>query len=293
MLGLSERQLRGWEKAGLIEPVQTYGFPQLVALRALAKLKEANLPALQIRRAVSAVRARLRDLPDPLTQVKLYSDGHRIRVQLGGQKMEAVSGQLLLDFDEAEMERLVALPSREQEDLAAAVRKKQLQAETWFLRGVEMEQANEPVDKIIDAYRLAVSLDPALAAAQVNLGTIYFNTRDFARAEKYYQRAIEANPRYPLAHFNLGNLYDERGDRAKALTHYLMAIRLDSQYADAHYNLALLYQGAGETMKAVRHWRIYLKLDPSSAWTEVARRELDKLYASTVVRGNGPRNRTG
>ena len=30
-------------------------------------------------------------------------------------------------------------------------------------------------------------------------------------------------------------------------------------------------------MKAVHHWRAYLKLDPSSEWSGIARRELDKL----------------
>jgi len=55
-----------------------------------------------------------------------------------------------------------------------------------------------------------------------------------------------------------------------------------------HYNLALLHQGAGDVMKAVRHWRAYLKLDGSSEWSRIARRELGKLEAATVLRGNRP-----
>jgi tetratricopeptide (TPR) repeat protein len=122
----------------------------------------------------------------------------------------------------------------------------------------------------------------------VNLGTIHFNAKQFARAESCYRRALEADATYALAHFNIGNLYDERGDYDRALRHYLEAVRLSPQYADAHYNLALLHQGAGHVMDAVRHWKLYLKLDPASSWSAIARRELDKLRRSTVVRNTPP-----
>jgi tetratricopeptide (TPR) repeat protein len=285
MLGISERQLRQWEKLGLVERADVYHFHGLIALRTLTRLREAKLPVAQIQRAVVAVRRKLSGSADPLTEVRLYSEGNRIRVQLGGQKMESESGQLLLDFGEAELERLVSLPRpRIQEDDTEAKRRHR-EAETWFLRGVEMEQTGSPIDEVIDAYTIAISLDPKLAAAMVNLGTIHFTGQRFDKAEKYYARALEANPQYPLAHFNMGNLWDERGDREKAKQHYLQALTLDAQYADAHYNLALLYQTAGEAMKAMRHWKTYLKLDPRSQWAEVARRELDRLYSSALVKG--------
>jgi hypothetical protein len=35
----------------------------------------------------------------------------------------------------------------------------------------------------------------------------------------------------------------------------------------------------------MRHWRAYLKLDPTSTWAQIARRELNKLQAMTVVHG--------
>ncbi len=287
MLGISERQLRRWEQLGLVEPSDVYHFHGLIALQTLVRLREAKLPVTKIQRAVVAVRKKLAGYADPLTEVRLYSEGRRIRVQLGGQKMESESGQLLLDFGGAELERLISLPPpRIQEDDTETLRRHR-EAETWFLRGVEMEQTGAPIDEVIDAYTIAISLDPKLAAAMVNLGTIHFTGQRFDKAEKYYARALEANPKYPLAHFNIGNLWDERGDREKAKQHYLEALALDAQYADAHYNLALLYQTAGETMKAMRHWRTYLKLDPRSQWADVARRELDRLYASAVVKGGG------
>jgi tetratricopeptide (TPR) repeat protein len=281
---VSERQLREWEKAGLVAPAEAYDFSKLSAIRALALMKSAGLPLARIRRVLEAVVAKLDGITDPLTQVRVYIEGRRVRVQVGKQRMEPESGQLVLDLDGTGQERTAVLAPRIKEDHAAKQRKLH-DAEQWFLRGVELEQAHAPVQQAIDAYQLAISLDPKLAAAAVNLGTIYFTSQDWPRAEKYYAKAIETNPDYPLAHFNIGNLYDERGDRARAREHYQKALDLDPRYSDAHYNLALLYQNEGQTMKAVRHWRAYIKLDPTSSWADVARRELDKLYRETVVPG--------
>ncbi len=286
MARVSASQLRRWEQSGLIEEAVSFDFRQLLALRVLVQLKASKVRPDKIRRALDSVRQKLDGVANPLTDLKLYVDGKRIHVRIGGQHLEAESGQLVLAFhDEPGYDTAVALPNRADEERAAASRRKQQEAETWFLRGVELEQNGGTRDRIVDAYCVAIALDPHFAAALVNLGTVYFSERDLLRAEKYYIRALEANPNYALAHFNLGNLHDERGAEEEARRHYLAALDIDANYADAHYNLALLYQNKRETMKAVRHWRAYLQIDPASPWAEAARRELNRLIASTVVPG--------
>jgi tetratricopeptide (TPR) repeat protein len=200
--------------------------------------------------------------------------------------MEAISGQLLFDFDTHELNKLLLFPAKGQHPNERRARQSQkVEAELWFQRALDLEQSGAPVEEIIEAYERASELDEQSAGALVNLGTLHFNARRWSDAERYYRRALDADPNYALAHFNLGNLYDEKGDRGKALNHYIAAIRLHSTYADAHYNIALLYQTSGQVMKAVRHWRIYLKLDPGSSWSIIARRELDKLRKATVLDG--------
>jgi tetratricopeptide (TPR) repeat protein len=195
--------------------------------------------------------------------------------------MEPVSGQLLLNFDQTELRRLLSFPGRNESDERA----RRQQADSWFQKGLELERAGGPVEEAISAYETAATLDPTSAGALVNLGTIYFNARTWSKSEHYYRTAIEVDPNYALAHFNLANLYDERGDYAQAMVHYETAVKLNPRYSDAHYNLALLYQGNGQVMEAVRHWKSYLKLDPGSAWSAIARRELDKLRKTTVLQG--------
>jgi tetratricopeptide (TPR) repeat protein len=279
---ITERQLRSWERQKLVSPSDSYAFPQLVALRTLAKLKKSRLPAAQIRRTLAALTRQIRGIQDPLTQLKIYADGRKIRVELEGRAMEAESGQLLLDFDPADLKRLVEFHAKKSPD---AERDRRAAAERWFQRGLELEQTGSPIEEIVDAYRKALELDPRSTGALVNLGTIYFNARNWKEAERYYTTALDVDPQYALAHFDLANLYDERGERAKALEHYLAALRVSPNYADAHYNIALVYQGSNQPMKAARHWAAYLKLDPSSQWATLARRELAKLREATVVGG--------
>ena len=286
-LGVSEQQLRSWEKQKFIPAGKSFSFSDLLALRTLAALRKNRIAPAQIRNALDAVRVRLRDIRNPLTELKLYSDGRKIQVQFAGQKMEPVSGQLLLDFDEAEISKLLSFPgATPAADTPATQNQKRREAETWFERGLELEQVGAPMEEIILAYEKAAELDPTSAGALVNLGTVYFNARNWREAERRYRKALEIDAEYALAHFNLGNLFDERGDRTKALSHYQAALKVHANYADAHYNIALLYQATNQALKAVRHWKAYLKLDPSSTWADIARRELDKLRASTIVRGD-------
>lgn len=282
LAGVSERQLRSWERQKLIATGASYGFGELLKLRMLTQLRKKGMAAAQMRRALHAVARKLEGVEHPLTELQVYTEGKRIRVEIDGHHMEAESGQLLLDFGPAEISRLLEFKARENPRAEAERRE---EAERWFQRGLELEQTGGPVEHILEAYLKAVELDPQSAGALVNLGTLYFNTRDFTRAERCYKQALDVDPEYALAHFDLANLYDERGQRDLALRHYLNALRISPNYADAHYNIALLYQGSNQALKAVHHWMSYVKLDPTSQWATIARRELAKLRKAAVVPG--------
>lgn len=281
MLGISARQLRGWERQGFVPPLEAFAFTDLIALESLKKLRANRVSSERIRRAVRALREKLHGVENPFKELKIFCEGRKVAVILDGQKMEPVSGQLLLDFDRKELKSLLAFPRQQR----TAGRAKSREAEQWFERGIELEQTGAPPEEIIDAYQQALTLDPGSAGAAVNLGTIYYHLRRWDDAERCYQQALATDPSYALAHFNLGNLFDERGNPEQAAGHYLAALQLNPNYADAHYNLALLYQIRGESMNAVRHWKAYLKLDGTSSWAAIARRELDKIRRAAVVPG--------
>lgn len=288
LLSVTERQLRSWEKQDLIAPAESYGFADLLALRAIVKLRDSRISTAKLRRALAAIRAKLGDVANPLVELRLFSDGKNIRVQLGRQTMEPLTGQLLLDFGESELKRLLSFPGETARPQPASARIERDSAPDLFQKALDFERVGD-VPEAIETYLRVVEVDPGFAGAWVNLGTIYFGARDFEKAISYYRKAVEADPNYPLARFNLGNLHDELGNRPEALAQYQAALRLQPHYADAHYNIALLYQAAGQLLHAVRHWKTYLKLDPASPWAGIARRELKKLYRETIVDGTESR----
>ena len=274
--GLSERQLRGWERQGLIPASKSYTFSDLIAFQTLIKLRENRISSKEILRALESLREKLGWVKQPLSELRVVSDGGRIAVQLSGQKMEAVSGQILFDFDASELGGIKSFPGPKPKF------DRSHESEAWFQKGLELEESGAPVEDAVDAYRKVLDLNPGAAGSLVNLGTIYYRLHKFEEAEKYYLKAIEADPGYPLAQFNLGNLYDEQGRFTEAVDFYRRALELNPQYADAHFNLALLCERQGEAMKAVHHWKAYLKLDNSGQWAEIARRQLERLRQAVI-----------
>ena len=279
ILGISEQQLLGWERQGLIPAAREYSFSDLIALRTLKELRQKRVSSRLIGRALASLRSKLAEVPDPLKELKMWRDGKRIAVQVDGQRMEAISGQLLIDFESAEIDNLRSFP-RETNQESARRRK---EADFWFEKGLDLEESGAPVKQVMEAYEKALELCQVAVGALVNLGTVHFQLRQFAEAETYYRRAVEADPGYALAHFNLGNLYDEQNDLERASRHYVMALQLNPQYADAHYNMALLCERKGDLLTATRHWKVYLKIDPSSEWAAIAHRQLERLRKETVI----------
>jgi tetratricopeptide (TPR) repeat protein len=275
--GLSERQLRSWERQDLLSPLDTYSFSDLISIQTLIKLREKRIQPRQIGRALASLRKKLDWVKQPLSELRIVSDGKKIAVHLGGQRMEAITGQILFDFDTASLGDVKSFPERKRSV------NRMRESEAWFQKGLELEETGAPVSQAIEAYRKVLELNPEAAGALVNLGTIYYRQRKYPEAEKYYRDAIAADSAYPLAQFNLGNLYDEQGRIPEAMEHYRAALHLNPQYADAHFNLALLCERAGESLKAVHHWKCYLKLDSSGQWAEIARRQLDRLRQATLI----------
>jgi tetratricopeptide (TPR) repeat protein len=270
--GVTERQLRSWEKQQLIAASASYSFSDLIAIQTIVKLRENRIGPRQIGRALEALRQKLDWVKQPLSELRVVSDGRKIAVHVAGQRMEAISGQILFDFEASTLGGIKSFPERRH---SAASRTRE--SEVWFQKGLELEETGAPVEEAIEAYRKVLELNPSAAGALVNLGTIYYRMRKFGEAEKHYQRAIEEDPTYPLAEFNLGNLYDEQNRVTEAEQHYRRALQLNPNYADAHFNLALLCERTSDTLKAVHHWKAYLKLDNSGQWAEIARRQLERL----------------
>lgn len=284
ILGINENRLRSWERLGLTEVRERYSFADLISLKTLQSLRENRIPATRIREALRSLRRRLSNVSRPLDELKIVSDGRRIAVEMPGVKMEALTGQMIFDFD-AEALRSVATLESQQSSPAQSARADG--GESLFQYALELERSGAPANEIIDVYRKVLKRNPDVAGAWINLGTLHYRQGRLQLAEQSYQQALEAFPEYALAHFNLGNVCEDTDRLEEAAEHYRQALRCRTDYADAHYNLALVEEQRKHFLEATKHWQAYLNLDSSSPWSNIARRKRECLLRLTAA-GNPP-----
>ena len=65
----------------------------------------------------------------------------------------------------------------------------------------------------------ALALNPALAEAHLQLGTLYSSQQNHSAAAGAYQRAIDLNPSLSLAHYRLGRALVLLGDPQQGKRH--------------------------------------------------------------------------
>jgi len=83
---------------------------------------------------------------------------------------------------------------------------------------------------------------------------------DLGQIGSLLQKAISADPRLPEAHLQLGNLTSDQGKFAEAIPEYQRALELDTDLADAHYRLAQAYVRTGQKEKAQEQFTRYQTL---------------------------------
>jgi tetratricopeptide (TPR) repeat protein len=272
ILHISGKQLASWQKAGLVAEAETYSFFDLLQLKKVRDLAARKVRPGVIRQSLEAMQKQVAGMENPLLEAGTFSVGTRIAFRHKGRAVEPMSGQFVMDFYPREVVAANTAATAKVRTLRSAET-----AAEFFARGIALEEDPTAQDEAIAAYKRAIELEPAHAAAHINLGTLYYNRRDYPLAEKHYRAAIAADSRYALAYFDLGNVLDETGRMLDAVKAYKQALQLASTYADAHYNLALAYEKLKQPRLALRHWRAYLKLDNIGPWAVHARNQVEKI----------------
>ena len=288
ILHLQSRQLVAWERAGLVPSLpgkeKVYSFEHLSQLRALREMRGKRLSIQSIRRSVDAMQ-KVSGMRNALVETSAVlrgsGRGSGLSFRMGGALVDPMTRQLAFDFSTSPGRRVSF-----ETPMAHAVHEKTsstaqlaMQVQEMFLKGVQMEEKAATVQDAAEIYSAILQMKPDHAPACINLGTIFYNQQEFARAEQMYRRATEADPHYALAFFDLGNVLDEMQRLDEAIEAYMRAITIVPQYADAHYNLALAYERQGERRRALRHWTAYIRLDPVGPWAAHAKGQTRKILS--------------
>ncbi|HDD35822.1 MAG TPA: tetratricopeptide repeat protein [Candidatus Desulfofervidus auxilii] len=266
LAGISENQIRYWEKIGLVPCIKRekrklfFDFKALVAFKTIKALQQRGVSLKKIKRALEQLKNIMPNVKYPLTETKISIKGKRIIFDARGLKFEP-SGQLLLNFINQK---------------GAVISLKKDKVEDLFFKALQYEE-NGDYKSAKACYLKVLSLDSEHVDALVNLGNIQYHLGMFNEAENLYRKALSLNPDHPEANYNLANLLEEKEDIENAILFYKKAIHEDPEFKDAYFNLARLLEKKQVFKEAKKYWEFYLKLDSESEWANYARKRLEHL----------------
>ncbi len=114
----------------------------------------------------------------------------------------------------------------------------------------------------IDAYKLAIRLDPNYSPAFGGLGDAYLNSGNSQEAEKAYKEQVRLAPSDPQAQFDLGYFYNAMGRHGEAFQPLVKATSLDPNFAEAFYGIGYAYLRGTEFEKSITYLRSAIRLKP-------------------------------
>jgi tetratricopeptide (TPR) repeat protein len=265
LTGISESQIRYWDRQGLITHREKdrgrlwFDFQSLVAFRTVRDLRRQGVSLRRIRNCVEKLRQIIPGLKQPLSEVRIALVENQLILGKNRRRFTP-EGQLFIDFDGVASASVTPAPERSEE---------------LFFLALEDEDAGR-LSEAREKYEKLLAAIPDHVDALVNLGTIHFLGGRETEAAARYLQALALNPEHAEANYNLANLMEGQGELDAATLFYKKAIQVEPEFADAHFNLAMVLEALGNARRAQEHWRRYLELDPESKWAEFIKRRLEE-----------------
>ena len=114
----------------------------------------------------------------------------------------------------------------------------------------------------IEAYKLAIRLDPNYAPAFGGLGDAYLNSGNSQQAETAYKEQVRLAPSDAQAQFDLGYFYNAMGRHGEAFGPLVKATSLDPNFAEAFYGIGYAYLRGADFEKSIPFFRSAVRIKP-------------------------------
>lgn len=132
----------------------------------------------------------------------------------------------------------------------------------------EYEEAQKKLSRrdttsAVEHLERAVAIAPQFAVAWNNLGTIAYQTRQYARADAYFRKALDENPGAYEPLVNLGGVLLNEGKPAQALSYNRSAVLSRPHDALANSQLGMNYFALGNLDFAEKYLGVAKRIDPT------------------------------
>ncbi|HVO20170.1 MAG TPA: tetratricopeptide repeat protein [Anaeromyxobacter sp.] len=130
----------------------------------------------------------------------------------------------------------------------------------------------------IAAAQAVLDKDPKNVRAWIDLGNLYFDTKQPQKSVDAYARALELDPGNPNVLTDQGVMYRALGAYDRAVANFQKASEIDPQHLQSLYNLGVVYAfDLKDPAKAEAAWNRIIQLAPSSENAAQARQALAQI----------------
>jgi len=130
------------------------------------------------------------------------------------------------------------------------------------------------LDKAIEEYKIALSIDPNYAKDYNALGTCYYEKGAYDSAIVEFEKALKSDPGFISAYANLGSVFGDKGLYQEATRCFEESIHLDRKFLNAYNGLGVTYARMKDYDRARQSWEKALQIDPKN---KEAKDNLQKL----------------
>jgi tetratricopeptide (TPR) repeat protein len=135
----------------------------------------------------------------------------------------------------------------------------------------------------IGNYKEILKKDPNNLQALINIGNLYFDTRQDLLAIEHYQKALVLDPRNVNVRTDMAVCFRRTGNPDRAVEELKKAISMDTRHAQARYNLGIiLIHDKNDVEGGVRAWEALLENVPNYPYRDSLKSEIERMRGMAV-----------
>ncbi len=124
-------------------------------------------------------------------------------------------------------------------------------------------QSGADLSNMIAALEREVAANPANVNAWINLGNNYFDTNQYEKSIRAYNKALELNPNNANVWTDMGVMYRRAGKPQEAIKAFDKAVEVDPKHETSRFNKGIvLMHDLQDIQGAIEAWEGLLQINP-------------------------------
>ena len=146
------------------------------------------------------------------------------------------------------------------------------------------DQMKQMADKQAEPLLASLKQNPNDPEALYKIGNIYYDTRQFPEAVKYYEESLKLKPDATDVRTDMATAYYFMGDPDHAITEFEAVLKQNPKHANALFNEGMVkWEGKGDITGAIMAWKKLLASNPDYPKREQVENLIAKAEAHTKM----------